>query len=179
MTSQQFVYLERLSALRVSLTRQAAARLGIQGIHAEILEYLSHCNKYSNTAQALSEYLGVTKGSISQSLKTLEEKGLITRIECKEDKRYFRLSLSQEGKKIVKNMKLDLPETTASYLKEESLEHILKTWQNKNNLRSFGLCETCKHKETIADNKFRCGLTKEKLSVADTKKICREHAYQD
>lgn len=179
MKSQQFTLLERLSALRVSMVRKSAAKLGIQGIHAEILEYLSRCNKYSNTAQALSEYLGVTKGSISQSLKTLEEKGLVLRRECTDDKRIFRLSLSPEGKKTLKDLQLDIPKIPDFYKDDESLRQILKAWQHKNDLRSFGLCKTCKHKETLDTGKFRCGLTKENLSVPDTEKICREHAYAD
>lgn len=65
------MWIERISSLRSSLVRKAATAAGLQFIHAEILEYLGRCNRYSNTAQALTEYLGLTKGSVSQSLKLL------------------------------------------------------------------------------------------------------------
>ena len=66
------IWLERLSSLYKSQMRQAASVEGFQLVNLEIMQYLSLCNGYSNTAQALSEYLGQTKGSISQSLKIME-----------------------------------------------------------------------------------------------------------
>lgn len=50
-----------------------AAEEGLQLVHVEILQYLSVCNRYSDTTQTISEYLGQTKGSIFQSLGHLEE----------------------------------------------------------------------------------------------------------
>lgn len=179
MGHKKFIWLERLSALRTSLIRQRAAQLGIQAVHAEILEYLSRCNKYSNTAQALSEYLGITKGSISQSLKTLEQNGLIHRTNRLDDKRYYELSLSDKGQETLKKLQENIPDIPDfNQTTEDNFQSILKDWQHKNNFRSFGLCKTCKYKEILDNGTFKCGLTKENLLPADTEKICREHVFE-
>ena len=49
--------------------RQAAIGAGLLPVQQSILGYLRDANRYSNTQQALTEYLGLTKGTVSQSLK--------------------------------------------------------------------------------------------------------------
>ena len=51
----------------------------LQPVHIEALSYLDRANRYSNTPQALAEYLHSTKGTVSQSLLLLYRRGLITR----------------------------------------------------------------------------------------------------
>ncbi len=180
MQNKRVVFLERLSALRTRMLRQSASMHGVQTIHAEILEYLSRCNKYSNTAQALSEYLGITKGSISQSLKTMEKNGVIAREKRPDDKRYIKIFLTDKGAKLLRDLLHDIPMMPKlDEMTEDGLQHTLRQWQYENNLRSFGLCRTCKFNENGKGNKFRCGLTEEALTVSDTKKICREHTYAE
>ncbi len=178
MTSDIHIWLERLSALHKSQLRKAATMEGMPLVHVEILYYLSICNKYSNTAQAVVEYLGQTKGSISQSLKVLEDKGHIERGPDKDDKRVTRLSLSKEGlnclKNIKKNLRQGIPNDPGNI---DSLKSILSSWQNQNDLQGFGQCKSCQYKRDKGANKFQCGLTEETLTDADTKQICREHRF--
>ena len=87
MQNDAHIWLERLTSLYKNQMRQAANEEGVQLVHIEALQYLSICNQYSNTAQALSEYLGQTKGSISQSIKLMEKIGHIERKPCQKDKR--------------------------------------------------------------------------------------------
>ncbi|MGI9505229.1 MAG: MarR family transcriptional regulator, partial [Geminicoccaceae bacterium] len=51
------------------------------------LRYLKRANRFSRTPMALAEYLGTTRGTISQTLIALERKGLITRQPSARDKR--------------------------------------------------------------------------------------------
>jgi hypothetical protein len=46
--------------------------------------------------------------------------------------------------------------------------------QKANKSQSFGQCKTCKF-FTVASEVFSCGLTKERLSLGDSEKICQEH----
>lgn len=165
--------LERLSALQRNLMRRFAAEEGLQFVHVEILEYLSICNRYSDTTQAISEYLGQTKGSISQSLGYLEEGHFIKRTQDKTDKRVFHISLAVKGQavaeRLFKSIDLDGAETF-----EPSLKSLLASIQKKNGSKGFGQCASCKHNQSNGKNSFICGLTKEKLSIDDAKKICRE-----
>ncbi len=179
MKNRAHIWLERLSSLRLSLLRQAATKVGLQAIHVEILEYLEKSNKYSNTGQALSEFLGVTKGSISQSLKLLEEKELILREPCANDKRYSRLSLTKKGLDALSKVQKEIPDLPDMGDQiEQSFRAVLLSWQTKNKMRTFGLCITCKYNEQLENGKFLCRLTEEYLTRPDTQKICREHEFE-
>jgi len=144
------IWLERLLSLRSSLQRKAAAAVGLQFTHAEILDYLSKCNRYSNSALALTEYLGLTKGSLSQSLKLLESKGLIKRTPCADDKRIARLSLTVEGTAILASVSAQMPDLSLNDSGDEAaLQHILSTWQHQHGLKGFGLCGSCRYNQTL------------------------------
>lgn len=167
-------WLERLSALHRNLMRKFAAEEGLQLVHIEILQYLSVCNRYSDTTQAISDYLGQTKGSISQSLGLLEESGFIKRTQDKTDKRVFHLSLLGKGLSVTSRMLESINLDGADNLAPQ-LKNLLASIQKKNGLKGFGLCMSCKFNENRGKNNFVCGLTKEKLSLDDVKRICKEH----
>ena len=59
---------ERLGNLMRAKLRRVSAQMQLQPVHMQALLYLSQANRYSNTPQALTEYLGLTKGTVSQSL---------------------------------------------------------------------------------------------------------------
>lgn len=170
------IYIERISSLHRSLMRQAVSKEGLQLVHFEVMQYLTLCNRYSNTAQALCEYLGQTKGSISQTLSFLETNGYVERKEDSKDRRYARLSLTTKGRACFKRMNADiLPDMPENDDLRQELEGLLQVWQKKNGQRSFGQCGGCKFNQKLGGQKFRCGLTGEDLSLQDTQKICREH----
>ena len=58
----------------------------------------------------------------------------------------------------------------------ENLEQLLRTIQQTHELKTFGVCHTCRHHQTLEHkNSFVCGLTKETLKVDTADLICREH----
>ncbi|MBS1984986.1 MAG: winged helix-turn-helix transcriptional regulator [Bdellovibrionales bacterium] len=168
------VWLERLSALHRNLLRTFANQEGLQLVHVEILRYLSACNRYSNTSGALTEYLGQTKGSISQSVAFLETNQWIKRTRDPKDKRSYHLELSAKGQRLVTRLeaefKLESDPTTPLALQE-----LLRQLQTEHGLRSFGVCATCKYNQNPQKDVFRCGLTNEELTLADVGLLCREH----
>lgn len=172
------IWLERLTSLYRSQVRQAANQEGIQPVHVEILQYLSICNHYSNTAQAVSEYLGQTKGSISQSLKLLEKEALIERKPCADDKRVTKLYLTAKSRACLERISQTvMPNLVDSPQAREGLKALLADWQISHNHQGFGQCQTCRHNRTLDDGEFQCGLTHAPLSVIEVKQICREHEF--
>jgi len=172
------IWLERLNSLFKSELRQAVSVENIQAVHFEILRYLSICNHYSNTAQALVKYLGQTKGSISQSLKLMEKSGYIERKPSIKDKRIFELFLTKEGdslyQKVSKKLVLgcdDNPEMV------EAIKSLLTQWQGMNGKSGFGQCKSCRYNMQLKSGEFQCGLTGEPLSNLDILNICREHEF--
>ena len=169
------ILLERLSALQRNLMRKFAVEHGLQTVHVEILSYLGRCNRYSDTTQALTEYLGQTKGSISQSLAVLEEKLLVRRAQDESDRRIFHLHLSTKAKRLMEDYDSNYTVEPAKSLDAKGLLAALRDTQAKHGFRGFGICSSCKYCEHPGREQFVCGLTKETLTKEETVKQCREH----
>jgi DNA-binding MarR family transcriptional regulator len=186
-TKQIYDHLERVSNLLRADSRRSVAEYGLQPIQLEALHYLSICNRYSDTPMATTEYLGQTKGTVSQTLKVLENKGLLVRHADSTDKRLVHLKVSRSGKKLLKeSIPTPLLVNACEQLTEKSQSQILKalevllvTMQQTNNMKTFGVCHSCHYNQKIADNRFFCNLTEEALSVDDVQLICREHKGND
>ncbi|MFY7930109.1 MAG: MarR family winged helix-turn-helix transcriptional regulator [Oligoflexus sp.] len=170
------IELERLSALHRYLMRKAASEGGLQMVHLEILYYLAQCNRYSNTTQALADYLGQTKGSISQSLTVLEGKKLIRRVQDAKDLRVFHLLLTSDGRSAVDRVRQIFgSEQAVPEALRLALESLLRNLQRHHGLKSFGICATCRFHQQLESGKYRCGLTQENLDAHERTQICREH----
>src|SRR5258708_20339693 len=89
--------------------RKSGADESLQPVHIQALVYLSRANRYSNTPQALAEYLGLTKGTVSQTLLLLDRRGLIERFEDDIDRRVVRLRLSSAGERLLYESQPSLP----------------------------------------------------------------------
>ena len=82
---------DRLGNLARTGMRRIGATHNLQPVHFQALMFLRQANLYSNTPQALTDYLGLTKGTVSQSLQLLYRKGLIKRYADEKDKRVTKL----------------------------------------------------------------------------------------
>ncbi len=172
--------LERLGNLLRSAQREEAGQHGLQPVHATALAYLARANRYSNSPAAVTEFLGVTKGTASQTLLLLERKGLLERRPDAADRRSVRLALTPLGEDLAARTAVsapleNVPKSGPEAKKlEQSLEDVLRGLQRARGLRSFGVCRTCRFFRRSAEG-FQCGLTKEALSEEDGSRICREH----
>ena len=180
-----FDIIERMTALIRSEERKKCTEFGLQSVHLQILDYLSRCNKYSDTPAALANYLGMTRGTVSQTLLLLEKKGYLKKTADTVDRRVVHLSLSPEGKSILEqarpselfNQAADLLEHDELTNYDETLVTVLTALQKSNKSHTFGLCKTCMF-FTLMQQGFLCGLTKEPLTGEDSRKICQEHSVK-
>lgn len=178
-----FDLLERLCGLLRSDNRQAATAHGLQPVHLDVLRYLAHCNRYSNTPAAIAQYLNSTKGTVSQSINVLVRNGMIAKLNDRQDKRVIRLRLLKKGERLVADpgdsnavyKTVSTLDSTERQLLEATLQKLLRTAQTKNNNRSFGQCHTCRHFRQLPGGSYQCGLTYETLSTTDASQICVEH----
>jgi MarR family transcriptional regulator, negative regulator of the multidrug operon emrRAB len=178
-----FDLIERMAALLRSEERKKCTSLGLQTVHLQALSYVSRCNKYSDTPAALTNFLGMTRGTVSQTLSLLEKKGYLKKTSDTTDRRVVHLALLPEGSAVLEQAKpWELFCQAATLLKQnDTLDYetvyanTLAALQKANGSHSFGLCKTCRFFTTDADG-FVCGLTKEPLSQSDSDKICQEHA---
>jgi MarR family transcriptional regulator, negative regulator of the multidrug operon emrRAB len=180
---ETFKLIERISSLLRSEERRKYAAIGLQPVHGQVLEYLAKCNKYSNTHAAVAEYLGLTKGTVSQTIQILERKHYLEKTTSSLDGRVVHLTLTDAGARLIDELKpLDMfrqAETKVSRQEfdtiGEALETTLSVLQKVNHSKSFGLCRSCRY-FSVEENHFQCGLTEQPLDREDTDKICRDHA---
>ncbi|WP_305909664.1 MarR family winged helix-turn-helix transcriptional regulator [Methylomarinum sp. Ch1-1] len=177
-----FKLIERISTLVRSEERKRYAAIGLQPVHGQVLEYLAKCNRYSDTPAAVTEYLGSTKGTVSQSIQVLERKNYIEKVPDTEDRRVVHLVLTEAGLELINGLQpleiFDQAEQQVSAQQFESIDDALNVTlsalQAANHSKSFGLCRTCRFFGE-RENHFHCELTQSPLEQADTEKLCREH----
>ena len=178
-----FDVIECMAALIRSEERKRCTELKLQLVHFQVLEYLSLCNKYSDTPAAIANFLGMTRGTVSQSLIILEKRGYIKKNQDTLDKRVFHIQLLQKGRNILKKAKptelfnkasVILEANSSIVAGEEIFIEALRALQKANESNSFGVCKTCKN-FTTKSHGFFCELTQEKLTKNDSEKICQEH----
>lgn len=184
MTASLHAYLERLCNLLRVQVRASGAPFGLQPVQLEALRYVGACNRYSDNLQSVAEYLGQTKGTVSQTVKVLEGKGLLEKVADSGDRRLVHLRVTPRGAEVL-DASLPPPalQTAAETLSPDEkerlrhgLEALLRAMQQANDLRTFGPCGTCRYNRRTPEGPL-CGLTGERLEEPDLERICREHEY--
>ena len=183
MSTEQADRIAALTERTGRLLTTASHAEGLLPVHWETLRYLESANRFSRTPLAVSAYLGLTKGTVSQTLSALEAKGLIAKETDPKDRRSKRLSLSRKGRRLLRRDPLGVLTTEIDALSlelreglENGLTQILLNRLAAQNRAPFGQCKSCAHfiAEDERGSPHYCGLLKAKLSVEDAAKICVE-----
>lgn len=178
MTPTIFVF-ERLAALIHQLVREDAAQHGLQPVHMQVLSYLAQANCYSDLPIAVADYLGLTRGTVSQTLALLERKKLIVKSRDEHHGRRIHLALSVAGQAVLQAswaQRLEQALTAAgcdATVFGDELRGVLSALQRLSGRKAFGQCRQCAHFLSEGAD-YRCGLTTETLALEQTKRICRE-----
>jgi DNA-binding MarR family transcriptional regulator len=176
--------IERLGNLVRADVRAVCNEYGMRPVQLEALGFLTQCNRYSDTPQAVAEYLGLTKGTVSQTLKVLEKKGLLRKYSDAGDKRLVHLKPTARGRRLVERavpsealtLGIDKLSSSESQVAVESLRLLLRSVQQANELKTFAPCHTCRFNQKREGGHF-CELTQESLAAQDIVLLCREHQY--
>jgi len=178
--------IERIGNLLRLEERELGKADSLQPVHVQVLEYLALCNRFSNTPLSLSRYLGISKGTVSQTAIVLENKGLIEKVQDKNDRRIIHLLLTDAGKNVVKNAFANeywsntcerLPAQQRERMAQDLSQLLLELTQ-QHKAQSFGVCRTCKY-FTYEGSHYTCGLMQVQLTASETAKLCHEHCFAD
>lgn len=156
---------------------------GLKPTQWEALRYLARANRFSRSPRAATAYLGMTKGTVSQTIGALERKGLVHKHVDPTDRRGVQLRLTEEGIKALAHDPAMALESAASKLTDieqsqlsSGLGKILRQLLQERKGRHFDACKTCRH--FVRDDKqgtpFYCSLLSEPLTPADSEAICVE-----
>lgn len=176
--------IERLCNLVRADVRALCNEYGMRPVQLEALGFLTQCNRYSDTPQAVAEYLGLTKGTVSQTLKVLEKKGLLHKQSDTSDKRLVHLKPTARGRRLVERtvpaealtLGIENLSSSENLVTIESLRVLLRSVQQANELKTFAPCNTCRFNQKREGGYF-CELTQESLAEQDVVLLCREHQY--
>ena len=101
LTPRAFETLERLSNLLRAQEREGGAEVGLHPVHLQALWFLGRANRYSDTPASVADYLGITRGAASTSIRVLRERDLVHERRDPDDGRVSRLSLSDAGRALL------------------------------------------------------------------------------
>lgn len=167
------------------LARSGVQMHGLNPAQWEALRYLARANRFSRTPAGLAAYLGSTRGTVSQTLISLEQKGFVVRQTSERDRRSIALGLTEKGRDALADDPLlgvaqDIAQTAGEEVGAiaDMLKRALRVTISRNGGRPFGLCRTCRHfrgnEDRAHTNPHFCALLKEPLSEADGADICLE-----
>lgn len=173
------ILLERLARI----VHNEAHSGGLKPTQWEVLRYLAAANRFSRNPSAVTQYLGMTKGTVSQTITALERKGLVLKKSSNSDRRNVRLELSKSGLRLLHDDPLKVIQNSCNNLNKASHE---KLAQQLNQLllamlasregRPFGVCQSCRYFERNSPEgaPHRCSLLNVTLTDEDSGKICVE-----
>ena len=116
------------------------------------LRFFARANQFSRNPSAFAEFQATTRGTATQTIKSLEAGGYLVRQPSKADRRSVSLRLTSKGKKtlardpfevLVRAVdSLDVKERTAMRL---ALHQVLSTLATNGAHRQIGVCRDCTH----------------------------------
>lgn len=138
------------------------------------LRYFSRANRFSRTASAFADYHATTRGTASQTVRRLVERGYLTRRPSVRDRRSVRLELTEKGREALSADPFEAMVRSVDGIPRRAqtdmarrLEGVLEQMARAKGDCLFGTCPSCRHLEV--DN---CALFDERLQAQEMERIC-------
>ncbi len=148
------------------------------------LRYFSGANRFSRAPSAFAEYHGTTRGTASQTIKSLVSQGYLIRRRSEADGRSAQLDLTDKAKAIL----ADDPSLTlmraAGALSTAARRHLANVLERmlghvalEHGKRPFGMCISCAHLKgdgCCREGKppYECGFLGEPLDEVELEQLC-------
>lgn len=163
------------------LIRASEHETGLNPVQWDALRYIARANRFSRNPSALTAYLGATKGTVSQTLKVLQRRGLIVKQPRAGRGRAIALSLSETGEALLRRDPLiDIEAATVALgtraaALPELLGGLLGELQTLADWPRFGSCRECRYLERSGTGEvasYRCGLWASEVDASELERIC-------
>jgi DNA-binding MarR family transcriptional regulator len=174
--------LDRISQVFKTLLWEKSKIYNLSPIQIQLLIFIEYHSEEKTTVSYLSQEFNLSKPTISDTIKTLEQKQFINKIVDKKDTRSYRISLTETGKSIVletENFVNPLTEIITNSNQNDKLvlwENITNIIQQLNELKIISVqrtCLKCKH-YSENNNKSFCNLLNQNLKTEDIRIDCEE-----
>jgi DNA-binding MarR family transcriptional regulator len=176
-----------MAELVFHLGRIASGEGLVEGLTAAqwaVLRYFAQANRFSRTPSAFAAFHATTRGTASQTIKSLETQGYLTRIPSDEDKRSVQLVLTDKARGILANDPFESLVHAADALPPglqghfaHALQRMIGQVAQERGKPPFGTCTSCQHLESDSCSReeqasYSCGFTSEPLLLAELDGVC-------
>ena len=185
LSSKVVAALERLSATFRVLLWNEAKQHGLSPIQVQLLIFLLYYPEEKRTVTHLAYHFNMTKATISDAVKSLESKQLLTRKITEGDSRSHSLHLSKEGKAMARKVERfaipmqdavnQLPEDNQATLLESLLQLIYQLNQAEV-ITPQTMCQNCRFYAQKNGGHY-CNLVKSPLKAGDLRVDCPEFQF--
>ena len=174
--------LDRISQVFKTLLLGKSKTYNLSPIQIQLLIFIEYHSEEKTTISYLSQEFNLAKPTISDTIKTLEQKQFIKKIVDKNDSRSYRIKLTQTGKNIVletESFVNPLAEIIANSNQNDKLvlwESITNIIQQLNELKIISVQRTCFNCKFYSDNNniSFCNLLNQNLKTEDIRIDCEE-----
>jgi DNA-binding MarR family transcriptional regulator len=177
--------LEKISEVFRVLLWQEAKEHKLSPIQLQLLIFLKyHMTDKHRRIAAMAKEFNLTKATISDSIKVLEQKGLIDRSADVLDSRSFNFSLTDKGMNLtamIENFSLPLDESIATLSPEQKeglLSAVLDTIYRLNQtgiISTQRMCYNCLYYNGDRKEQHHCNLMQKPLTFDELRFECPEH----
>jgi len=176
-----------IAELVFHLGRIASGEGLVEGLTAAqwaALRYFAQANRFSRTPSAFAAFHGTTRGTATQTIKSLEIQGYLTRERAEADRRSVRLVLTDKARAILANDVFESLVRAADSLPPSvqgqfanALQRMLGQVAQERGKPPFGTCTSCNHLESDGCSRegqtpYACGFTSEPLRLEELDGVC-------
>jgi DNA-binding MarR family transcriptional regulator len=176
-----------IAELVFHLGRIASGEGLVEGLTAAqwaVLRYFAQANRFSRTPSAFAAFHATTRGTASQTIKSLETQGYLTRMRSEDDRRSVQLVLTEKARGILANDPFEslvraagsLPPSVQGHF-ASALQRMLGQVAHERGKPPFGTCTSCQHLESDRCSReeqasYACGFTREPLRLEELDGVC-------
>lgn len=186
--SRIVVSLERISQAFRVLLWQESKKFSLSPIQVQLLIFLLHHSEGKRKVSYLAEEFNMAKATISDTVKTLEQKKLIQKLSEQNDTRSYTIHLTEKGRELAESTsffseQIRVPiESMHSDDKENLLLSLLNIIRHLNKtgvITKQRMCLNCSfYRPLQQENTFFCSLLNQQLSSAAMRIDCTDHVLK-
>lgn len=182
-SSKVVAAMERVSEVFKSLLWEKAKMVGLSPIQIQLLIFVAFHEQSLCKISHLAKEFNVTKPTVSDAIKVLDKKGMISKDFSSSDNRSYSIQLTDLGKELVMQTSsfADPLKTQIDKINDNELENLYGTLiQLIYKLNVYGIldvqrtCYGCKFYEKNEESDY-CHLLQKKLSPTEIRLDCPEH----
>lgn len=157
---------------------QNGGNTGLTAAQWTALRFFARANRFSRTPSAFSEFHATTRGTASQTVKSLVAMGLLRRLSNASDARSTLIEVTDAGHAMLREDPLRDLNTVLSHLPpetrrilEDALNHATAELAALRDAPTFGNCTSCAHCKTRSGEAY-CHCTQSILGQEDMVGVC-------